>query len=268
VLKGPALAALLYRAEEQRAYSDVDLLVDPARLDAARAALTALGYENASERAGVDDFLGVLHADMWVRTAGVSIDLHWRLAGCAASPQVTWDRLYAEHGAITLAGAEVAVLGRTGLALHLATHAAQIGPQDRKALADLARGLARWPLDDWRAAAALAGDLGGDLAFAAGLRLLPEGTRLADELGLAPANALGWELRNRAARPRGTFHARALADVVRRSLFPGRAWLHAQYPWAGRGPVELIAARALHLARSPAWAARALWFAARARRAR
>ena len=52
LLKGRALAILLYRAGEQRDYSDVDLLVAPHALDAAEATLRGLGYENASRHRG------------------------------------------------------------------------------------------------------------------------------------------------------------------------------------------------------------------------
>jgi hypothetical protein len=57
----------------------------------------------------------------------------------------------------------------------LALHAAQHGPKYVKGLAELALGLERWPTEVWEAAAQLAARTGAMEAFAAGLRLVPEG---------------------------------------------------------------------------------------------
>ncbi|MBA3747236.1 MAG: hypothetical protein H0W96_07035, partial [Solirubrobacterales bacterium] len=127
----------------------------------------------------------------------------------------------------------------------------------------------------WRGAAQLADELMARDAFAAGLRLSPEGAKLADELGLPQSAELSWAIRNRAIRPRGTFHIQGFIDaggwrerahVVRRSLLPKPAWICAQTPWARRGGPALIAAYAMHIARAPLWALRAWHFNRRARR--
>ena len=94
LLKGRALAILLYRAGEQRGYSHVDLLVAPDDLDAAEATLRGLGYENASSAQGIDDIGGVVHADTWIRATPGSndqamIDLHRWLPGARATPGTT-----------------------------------------------------------------------------------------------------------------------------------------------------------------------------------
>ena len=163
-----------------------------------------------------------------------------------------------------------------GLALHLATHAAQHGPDDLKAIGDLTRGLERWPLTAWRAAASLATELEATRNFAAGLRLVPNGADVADELGLPPTDELDWAIRHRDLRPRGTFHfqalarargARARADVLRRSLLPSREWIAWEYPWAHRSRARLVAAYGAHLLRAPLWAARAWRYRSRERRA-
>src|SRR5215203_1808578 len=90
LLKGPALARTLSRPCEHRGYFDIDLLVAPADLVAAGSALASLGYTNVSELHGVDDVAGILHSQFWSRLepgfGNISIDLHWRLAGCEAPP--------------------------------------------------------------------------------------------------------------------------------------------------------------------------------------
>ncbi len=179
LLKGPALARMLYHPGEHRGYGDIDLLVAPTDLDAGRRALAELGYAN-SERGGLDDVAGIMHSELWSQAleskmVQLMVDLHWRLAGCEAPADVIWKVLGRRRAWIELDGRSVPVLAHDGLALHLATHAAQHGPDDIKAIADLARGLERWDPEVWRSAADLAEQVDGAAAFAAGLRLTAPG---------------------------------------------------------------------------------------------
>lgn len=282
LLKGPVLARVLYAPDEHRGYSDVDLLISPADLPQARRALTRAGFKHGEEVFGIDDVGGILHSETWSRRGEgewrgpLLIDLHWRLPGCGASAEAVWEALSRRRASIELNGRKAAVLDPAGLALHLAIHAAHHGPDDLKAIADLTRGLERWPLGVWHAAASLAAELEATSAFAAGLRLVPIGTERADELGLPPTHELDWAIRHRDSRPRGTFHlqalanardARARADVLRRSLLPGREWIAWEYPWARGGGARLVAAYGAHLLRTPLWAARAWRYRRKERRA-
>jgi Uncharacterised nucleotidyltransferase len=280
LLKGPALARLLYTEGEPRGYYDIDVLVAPDDLSAAGRVLTMLGYHNATAGWGVEDIAGAVHADIWVRgnqTIGpLMIDLHRRLAGLRAPAQAAWEALEARRTWMDLNGRRVAVFDRAGLAFHLATHAAQHAPPEPKALGDLAQGLNRWDLPVWREATLLAHEVEAIGAFAAGLRLVPAGAALAAELSLPSSDELEWELAHRHERPRGTFHLEALVQakdrrermtVLRRSLLPKREWIVWQHPWAAKGFVRLLGARAVHVLRLPAWAARAWRFRRRARRA-
>lgn len=276
LLKGPALAALLYAPDERRGYSDTDLLVAAGQRGAAERVLAALGYVNADGATGVDDVGGVVHAHTWTRSDQTMVDLHHWLAGAEAPPAVAWDALQARRTWIDVGGRRAAVLDRAGQAMHLAVHAAQHGPAGAKPLSELALALDRWPTGVWDSAAQLAEAIGATAAFAAGLRLLSRGAAEAARLGLSSTPELDWTIRHRAARPRGTFHVRALADatsprerlrIVRRSLFPGRTWIVREYPWAGKSAPRLAAAYAVHLARASAWAARAWVFRRRARAA-
>lgn len=267
LLKGPALAARLYRQDEQRGYFDVDFLVAPVDRDRAGALLVDLGYRNATARRGVDDLTGVIHADTWIRGNDVGVDLHTRLPGCLATPAAAWERLRVDSDAIDVGGHRVAILGRSALALHLAIHAAQHGPSDLKAIGDLRRGIERWTLEDWRAAAAIAKELRATAALTAGLRLIDEGAALAVELGLAPSALADWEVRNPHLRPRGASHldafvrargVRSRARLVRRALLPHSRWIAWEYPWSTANRLCMTGGYALHLARAPSWAARAL----------
>src|SRR5215210_3374166 len=169
LLKGAALARRLYTDGETRSYWDIDLLVSPDALQTARECLAKLGYTKGQEILGIED-VGVLHGEVWARQAEnrggpLSIDLHWRLSRCDAPGDVLWDALARDHGSIELHGVTVSVPSDDGLALHLAIHAAQRGLDDAKAIADLRRGIERWPLDVWRSAARLAREVRGEAAF-------------------------------------------------------------------------------------------------------
>jgi hypothetical protein len=282
LLKGAALARLLYAEAEVRLYTDIDLLVAPPDLDRARAVLADLRYKNGGDALGIRDVGGVLHAESWMATGSGAedyqvIDLHLWLPGAQASPKAVWDRLAACRTEIELCGQAVPVLNEEGLAMHLAMHAAQHGSSSPRGLDELALGLERWPLEVWQTAAALAAEIGAVESYAAGLRLIPAGAELAEALALPATDQLDWEIRHAATRPRGTFHLQAFlekrgplerARVLRHALVPSRAWITAEYHWAhDAGAARLIAAYAIHLLSAPAWALRAWRFRRRAARA-
>lgn len=271
LLKGPVLARTLYRSDEHRGYFDVDLLVPAGARAAAGQALARLGYIDFVRTSGLHLFPEDPHADLW--NGVVAIDLHWRLPGCQADPERVWETLHARRTWVELDGTRMPILDRPGLALHLALHAAQHGPGDRKAIGDLARGLKRWPLEVWREAAALARVVGASETLSAGLRLVPAGAALARELGLPAADALLQAIDERKLRPRGTSHLQAFIDahgvrgrasVLRWSMFPEERWISRRYPWARRGRLQLAGAYALQLAQAPGWALRAWRFRRRA----
>lgn len=280
LLKGPALEQALYRAGERRSYVDVDVLVAPAQRALARLTLSELGYVDADQPLGIDDVGGVVHEETWLGgpaadNQGVVIELHLWLAGATADPQKTWKTLSANRGWTDTGGARLPSLGSSALAMGLATHAAQHGPSYTKGLAELSLGLEVWPLEVWAAAASLAVATGSVEAFAAGLRLVPEGARMAATLGLPASHRTDWEIRNAGARPRGAFHVRAFTDaggwgarlsLLRRALFPKRAWIMTEHAWARGGGWRLLPAYALHLVRAPLWALRAWRFQRRSPR--
>jgi Uncharacterised nucleotidyltransferase len=280
LLKGPALAALLYTRSEVRSYSDIDLLVPPRDLSKARATLAELGYENAGDEFGIRDVGDVVHAENWL-AAGPGgtyrlIELHLWFPGSRAAAPAAWERL-AEHSTeIELCGRRVPVLNKAGQAMHLALHAAQHGSSYLRGGQELALALERWPVGVWNEAAGLAAEIDAIEAFAAGLRLLPPGAELAEALGLPATDQLDWRIRHVATRPRGTFHLQALADkpslltravVLRHALLPSREWIAHEYRWVRKGGARLVLGYALHLMRAPAWAVRAWRFRRRSRRA-
>ena len=207
VLKGIALVRTLYRSDERRGYVDIDLLVAPEDVPAVGGALGDLGYRSVTELQGVDNVGGYLHADMWSRMVtdfgNLTVDVHWRLEGCEASPGTVWRALSANPTLLDLGGRP----------------------------------------ETWRSAADLAVELRAVEAFAAGLRLASGGDAVARRLDLPAADAWETadpSDRPRGAFHLQAFaDAQGLSErlgILRRSLLPKRAWIDWNYPWATKSP--------------------------------
>jgi hypothetical protein len=182
VLKGPVLAEWLYPGEV-RPYGDVDLMVAPGNWDAAVAVLSELGFS---------DHLGPMahpRMESFASTAFLrgenkedNVDLHCTLHGLDAAPEQIWSAFHAGAESQLIGDAELRVPGRSALLLHVGLHAAHHA--EGKALWDLQRAIAAADDDLWREALALAQQLEGTPTFASGLRLVPEGEKLANRLGI------------------------------------------------------------------------------------
>jgi hypothetical protein len=206
LLKGPAFDQLLFDGTRSRGYSDIDLLVDPARVPAAERLLEQLGFLRAARppavrqlirRAGI--VVGVVkavHATAWIRDRDrFTIDLHHTLPQVGASAELAWRALSAHGVTITVVGAPVETLDQTASALLIALHAAHHGPGWNRARADLRRACEVLDRDCWRAAARLARDLRAETAMGIGLGTVTEGCTLARELGLKVKPTLADRLR-------------------------------------------------------------------------
>jgi hypothetical protein len=261
LLKGPALATWLYGDGSTRAYVDTDLLVAPADRRGAEDVLSGLGFVKRLDDRDTPGWRQAAHH--WLRASDrANVDLHRTLVGIGVEEQRLWDALATDAERTRVGGTEVRVPSPPARVLHLALHAAQHGVGGGKHLLDLERGLELIEPQVWTAAAALADRLGAVGSFAAGLRLLPAGSRIADELAL-PAErsvqtallagppvpgALGW---NDLALTRGRM---AQVRLAARKLVPTPRFMRAWSPLARRGRVGLAVA---YVAR-PAWV---LWHA-------
>ncbi len=250
VLKGPATVHWLYDATWDRSYADADVLVPPDRFEVARAVLQELGYRKHAYYVDRPD-RWIPHDELWTGPPG-DVDLHRSLPGVGVGPAEAWSVLSRETVAVTISGTHVDILNRGATALHLALNAVAHGLGARKFLDDLDRALTRFGRDEWCDAARLAERLSAVDAFAAGVRLVPAGVALAEDLELPSARSEQVALAM-ATPPRGAKALQRLGAVpsarvrmllILRWLFPPAAHIRASSALARRGVGGLIAAYA------------------------
>jgi len=202
LLKGPSIATWLYRDGAARPYDDSDLLVAPGSYRQAGYVLRELGFRHS-------EYVWLRYVQAWLR--GIddsraalqpsSVDLHRSLNGVRAPANTVWEVLSAETDTLQVGGIDVEVLSVPARALHVALHAAQHGADVGRPLGDLARALRLADEQVWREAADLARRIDALPAFAAGLRLDPEGAGLAEHLGLPAERPPAVALRAGAQNP-------------------------------------------------------------------
>jgi hypothetical protein len=241
LLKGPALASWLYE-RAPRDYGDADLLVDPQHFEVARRLLASWGFVQLFEEPQRRSDLP--HAEPWGRAHDdAEVDLHRTLFGLGVAPEDAWRELAATTESLREGGTEFRVLSPPARALVVAVHAAQHGPDTDKPLDDLSRALERVPEEIWAEAAVLAARLDATQTFATGLRLLPDGARLADRLELVRPTLIAAAHRARLAlgfeRLAGTPGPRAKLELALREAFPKPAYLRWWSPLARRGRLGL-----------------------------
>ena len=276
LLKGPAFARWLYDDPRERSYNDIDLLVRADELAAARRGLAELSYEPAPVNAMRPGERRDSHHEEWIRagTLPLAVELHHTLFGVPAAPSLVWQRLTEGAGRIDVAGVQVDVPAEAVSALivglHLADHGSVTPRTDlarrrharqggdrldvygggQFARRDLQLAVARVDIGTWRAATAIAAELGAGEMFAFGLRLDPAGRRLADQLGLTDRVPRRLRLRNSGPpattngieRLISTPGVRPRIRLLAGELVPSRAFMLSFSPLARRGRCGLIGA--------------------------
>jgi hypothetical protein len=238
LLKGPTLAAWLYRNGMPRGYVDSDVLVAPSDMQTAERALTDLGFKEVSVDAP--------HARAWARRTE-QLDLHFTLPGISLPPADAWREISRLTEPMSVGGVDVEALAVPLRALLVALHAAHHGPEVEKPLVDLRLAIERAPEHVWREATILAYRLGGAAPFSIGLRLVPEGVELARRIGLPSAELIAsvTELGSRAPIALGLQRLveargmRAKLALIGREVVPTRDFMRWWSPVARRGPLGL-----------------------------
>jgi putative nucleotidyltransferase-like protein len=254
LLKGPAVRHWLYGDASDRLSMDIDFLISWSQLETAERVLEELGYSYLGiDAVGADR----PHCRVWeVPGTGTMLELHRRIAGIGAPSDVAWDVLSAGAEQIEVSGVEANVLSASARALHLALHAAQHGANHERTKNDLALALERVPADTWAEAAKLAERLDALPAFVAGLRLVPEGATLLDDLATLREMPVEVALRADSSPPlaegldwmsRLPVHKRAV--FILRHLVPPAGYMRIWFPLARRSRAGLLLAYVWR----PAW---------------
>jgi hypothetical protein len=250
VVRGPSLARWLYPRNQSRNYIDVDLLVAPDGFATAERTLEELGFAHIPTMMQRSDDRPV-HARTWHReTDSAVIDLHRTVIGARAPDSLVWGVIHRETEPIHVGGRQLEGLNAAATALVVALHAAQHGKESVKRVRDLRHALERLPTQTWEEAARLARQLDATESLAVGLRLLPVGSFLADDLGLPteltpetvlragtpPPTALGFEWLTHVPGVRGK------ARLLARKLVPDVEFMRAWSPLARHGSLGLATA--------------------------
>lgn len=248
LLKGPAVQRSLYADGTVRSYTDCDLLVPADQAGRAASVLLALGFDDRSLSGIAGD--RPLHARTFVRPAdGAHADLHTTVIGASAPERDVWNAIYSTSEDARVGGRVVRVPSRPGLAVHVALHAAQHGVQEQRPLEDLRRAVRLFDRETWEEAATVAAAMGATTAFAAGLRLVPEGADLLPRLGLEEVRPDPYVRLRAASAPHlasgfawleGDRLLRSKARLVAAKLFPPPRFMRAWTPLARRGPLGLV----------------------------
>lgn len=159
--KGPALAASLYGDITLREMSDLDILVEPASISAARKVLIELGYQpfftltrkQEEARLGSD-------CESEFSDGRVVVDLHWQITPPHLAPRFSFEALWQRRRDVTIGQKAVPTFSAEDTALVLAVHGGKHLWPRLSWLADFAGSLHSnldWPLMRARAKEAHAG---------------------------------------------------------------------------------------------------------------
>lgn len=155
VLKGPPLSQLLYGEMGMRVTTDLDLLLDEARLAEAESLLQQAGYRRVSPPVRITPLQWRVyrrirhHVNYTHPKRGVHIEIHWTLTTAELFPQSA-TRQFLER-AQPLPNSALTSLAEQDLFCYLIVHGARHGWEQFKWLADIAMFLRKSPGPDWLA---------------------------------------------------------------------------------------------------------------------
>ena len=239
LLKGQSSQRLLYGGAF-RPYLDIDILVSPDDQAEAVDCLHTLGFRDY-----FDPPRDHKHDRPFVRDDTMVVDLHRTLSGVGVTPQRCWDTLSAHTELLDAAGLEC--LDAAALVAVIALHAAQHGEAGLKPITDLTRAVEQIPIPTWHEAIGVACDIAAQEPFVAGLKLVPGGPSLIEELGLSDCVSVPTRLRTASAPPSAQELGRLLSTrgaqerwrVLRPVLLPStdelryRSWARTVIEWPG-----------------------------------
>jgi hypothetical protein len=246
ILKGPAFSEW-YPADSARTYVDGDVWVAPDDVSRAELVLHDLGYVPTRDELGLPRWW-VGHSSGWARQSDKGkIDLHRMLQGTGADPQQVWDLLWPRTVDFTVGGQPARRLPESARALYAALHAIGHGADHDYSNGHLRAALSAVDDQTWEAALALAAELGAIDAFAAGIRLTPEGVALAGRIGVPESRSVVNALMSASLPPVALGFEEILAagwleraHILVRKLVPPPGFIRLWWPPANQNGVFLI----------------------------
>jgi hypothetical protein len=142
-IKGPVIANTLYADPAYRFFTDLDLLVPPARVPDARRILFRAGYE-PSRSVREQSIFQFTELSLENPRTGVHVDLHWELTPkdwIASMPPGLWDRTRT----VLVGGSAIPTLGEADTFLHLCVHGGKHGWTSLNWLVDLCSQILKSP---------------------------------------------------------------------------------------------------------------------------
>jgi hypothetical protein len=251
LLKGPAIARWLYSDAEARSYCDVDVLVSPSQLIDAEEVLREIGFDEPVHPKWL-----LPHARAWIRASdGARVDLHRILhAMQAISPESVWEETSTGAESCVVGGLRVDIPGPVMRTLHVVLHTRGGEDPQSQASEDLRRALAQVDRPTWSAAADMARRLSVADDMGQRLRQSPDGSVLADELGLPSVGSLRSYARSELPLSGYAFwcfgalpNYRAKIRWIVQRQFPTRSYMEQRYRLARSGVVGLGASYAVRL---------------------
>lgn len=151
--KGSTLATLAYPVSELREFGDLDLLVRPQDLDEARRLIELLGYRSPYENKRLFERHHIVYHHS---VSGLTLELHWALAGPQYPPFRSGDMLWEGAGRIRFGATLVTTAAPEALYVYLCTHGFRHDWERLQWLHDLPRLATSSPNFDWQRVASVA----------------------------------------------------------------------------------------------------------------
>jgi len=207
-VKGPTLAALVYRDLSLRLYQDLDVLVHRLDVNAASRALAELGFTPATTFDDARDSLirETHHAAFLNASNGILLELHWSLSHKTIAKESLEDLWWTRRQDVELGGTSVRTLGSELLVLYLCMHGAKHSWARIGWLCDLHQTLRRFDNVEWEIVWQIARDSGA-------VRMVTTGLLLVEELlGGSPCTSRAFE------KSSPDHASRAIAAGIRRRV--------------------------------------------------
>ena len=148
LLKGAALAGIVYSEKAIRPMSDVDLLVRPEDLPSSERQLGQIGYirfiERASQQPNEHYDYHAVYLNKEQGAATPRLEMHWNIDRPSRPFQVDIDGLWRRAIPVLIGGVECATLSPEDCLLHVCLHACKHGLTSLRSLCDIAAIIEHW----------------------------------------------------------------------------------------------------------------------------